>query len=197
MRHVHKLLKKPSTAFASPTAQSKSDFETKTAAINITPTPDERYDIRKIKEDAQWLSKATKINEVAALRIVVVEFQSRADAHLNGPLSTQDVANIQQAAGARGFARPRVCSQLSTRRVSRMREVLWADFEKDLTRRRRLLTVYLSERRHFMSSLDNLMSFLFYSKIPSTASQVEPLRKNLGLALFRLAGYSQVEGRRI
>ena len=37
------------------------------------------------------MSKAAKINEVAALRVVILEFQSRARSHLTGPLSKMTI----------------------------------------------------------------------------------------------------------
>ena len=61
--------------FATSSAKSKSAFQTKTAAINVTPAPDGDYNIEQIKADTQWLSENSKIDEISALRIVVLDWQ--------------------------------------------------------------------------------------------------------------------------
>ena len=172
---VHSLIKNPTEAFAPPTSQSKLDFETKTAAINVVPTPNDQYDIKEIKEDALWLTKAAKISEVAALRVVVLEFQSRARSHLTGPLSTQDVTNIQEAAGVSDAQASSILALLNVSAVADA-EATWAEFEKESSRHQRLLATYLSERRSFLSAADSLVTFQHYS--PATISQeAETLRR--------------------
>ena len=183
--YVHQLLKKPSLAFAPPTAQSKSTFTARTAAISYTPPPDSRFDAGEIKNDAQWLSNAVKLDENAALRVALVEFQSRAISHLSGPLSTQDVTNIQQAAGLDNTQISSLFEVIDTTSVADA-EALRVDFDDVASRRRRVLATYLSERRNFLASLDDLMTFLFYSHIPTTAPELESLRKSLATALFGL-----------
>ena len=79
-----KLLEKPLDPFSHPSPQTKSQFEALTAPINITPSHHGQFNIDQIKGDALWLSEQTKINEPAALRIVVLEWQSRQDAQLLG-----------------------------------------------------------------------------------------------------------------
>ena len=76
---VQKLLARPFHPFSFTQSNTKAAFETKTAAINVAPTSNCEYDINKIKEDALWLSKEAQIDEVSALRIIVLEYQSRAD----------------------------------------------------------------------------------------------------------------------
>ena len=63
-------------------SQSKASFETKTSAINLTPSTKSRYDIKQIKEDTLWLSKEAKIDEISSLRIAILEYQRRGIAHL-------------------------------------------------------------------------------------------------------------------
>ena len=64
--------------FPSASTKSKSAFQTKTAAINATPISNGDYDIEQIKADAQWLSENSKIDEIGALRIVVLDWQQSA-----------------------------------------------------------------------------------------------------------------------
>jgi nuclear pore complex protein Nup188 len=169
--YVHQLVKTPSKVFEPPTPQSKAEFETKTAAINVTPTPNERYDIKIIKEDALWLSKNAGINEVAALRVVVIEFQTRPESLLTGNLTTQDMVNIQEAIG---FSDNHASSLLSIYKTATTAdpEAIWDEFETQKSRRQRLLTSYLSERRFFMSAADSLVTLLLH-----TRSGLEPLRQ--------------------
>lgn len=62
---------------AKPDYQSKAQFDTLTSAVNITPSPNGQYDMKTLKDDASWLSQTTKIDEVLALRITILEWQSR------------------------------------------------------------------------------------------------------------------------
>ncbi|KAH7041252.1 nucleoporin subcomplex protein binding to Pom34-domain-containing protein [Microdochium trichocladiopsis] len=160
--YILSLFTKPGSAFDS-TSQN-AVFVKKTAAIQVPPTPNSRYDIDTIKEDALWLSKNAKINEVAALRIVVVEFQQRPRSQLTGPLSTQDVANLQEALGAQpsnvlpGFA---VSSTLGATEIQSI-------FEKPDNRRLRIYDTYLSERRYYAAVNDYLLTLMLQQRLPTS-----------------------------
>lgn len=52
-----------------------------------------------MKEDALWLSGKAQIDETSALRVVVVECQSRAAARLSAPFSEDELINIRETAG--------------------------------------------------------------------------------------------------
>ncbi|KAF3769949.1 hypothetical protein M406DRAFT_33242 [Cryphonectria parasitica EP155] len=157
--HVHTFLQDPSKAFSKADATSKSDFETRTAAINVTPTQNDKYDIKVLKEDTLWLSQTADINEVAALRIVVIEFQTRAQSHLSGPLSTQDVINLQQAVGADGTQANSLLASVNAAESVDV-ETIWSNFNMETGRRRRLLETYMSERRYFMMFVDALLNLM-------------------------------------
>lgn len=159
--YVRSLLKDPSTAFAPPSDASKSTFDTRTAAIHVTPTPNEKFDINIIKEDAHWLSKNAKVNLVTALRAVVVEFQSRPASHLTGPLSTQDAVNLQEAAGITNI-QSSTLAPLSG--VALDAETIWTEFEKPETRRQRLFQTYLAERRYFLMTASLVHETLLYGQ---------------------------------
>lgn len=149
------LLAHPFKAFSTPNQQTKSAFETKTSAINVTPSSNTRYDIKEVKEDALWLSKEAEIDEVAALRIVVGECQDRPSAQLLGRLSNEELTSIQEATGT---------SQASTVLLSRDTdsETLQDDFESQESRRLRILRTYLSERRNLLQSLNIVCQKSFY-----------------------------------
>jgi nuclear pore complex protein Nup188 len=82
------ILKKPFAPFE---PQQSSQFATITAAINVAPDENGPYDIKQIKGDALWLAEAVHIDKVAALRIVVLEWQKRpAVQMLSRPLYDED-----------------------------------------------------------------------------------------------------------
>ncbi|KAL8698107.1 MAG: hypothetical protein Q9224_002002 [Gallowayella concinna] len=71
------LLKSSLLPSSPPTSQSKSMFETKTSAINVAASPQSRYDVKQIQDDTLWLSAKAAVDEVTALRIVILEWQTR------------------------------------------------------------------------------------------------------------------------
>ncbi|KAL2271878.1 hypothetical protein VTJ83DRAFT_1249 [Remersonia thermophila] len=176
--YVHQLLRDPTKVFEPPTSQSKLDFETKTGAINVVPSPSDPYDLDTIKKDALWLSKALNVSEVAALRVVLIEFQSRAHSHLTGPMSTQDVANIQEAAGV-GDAQASAVLALVSVASAVDAESIWAEFETEACRRQRLLATYLSERRSFVAVADALLAFLLHSRLSGSPVGLKQLRADI------------------
>jgi nuclear pore complex protein Nup188 len=142
---VGELLGNPFNAFPKPSQQSKSAFETKTSAINVTPSSTGRFDIKEVKEDALWLTKEAHIDEISALRVTVIECQDRTFAQLLGPFSTEELAGIQDVTG----------SGLSSVPVALLSqgadaETLQKDFDSQDSRRFRLLHTYLSERHFFI-----------------------------------------------
>lgn len=134
--------------FSPPTPQTKSSFETKTSAINVTPTSHSRFDIKQIKEDTTWLSKETQIDEVSALRIAVLEWQRRPAAQLLQ--GTGDTQTAYQPGGG-GYAK--LGASLFDPGSSILDKSTPADAETSPSfgdagsRHRRLLETYLSERR--------------------------------------------------
>lgn len=81
-------LTKPFDPFSSAFADRKSQFDKRTSAINVTPNGGTgSYDIKVVKDDSLWLAKEAKIDEVSALRLVVLEHQARSKEQL---LSTSD-----------------------------------------------------------------------------------------------------------
>lgn len=75
-------------------------YETLTAAINIAPATDKHYDITQIKSDAEWLSKDLHINEIQALRVVLLEWQNRPHLHLQAGYSDAEIASLRDIYGA-------------------------------------------------------------------------------------------------
>ncbi|KAI8943227.1 hypothetical protein NX059_001249 [Plenodomus lindquistii] len=93
------MLSRPWNPFADPSTQEKSRFDSKTAPINVTPSPNGHYDIEEIKRDSLWLSQLAQISEYAALQIVVQEWQGRSSTQLLSGLTQEEALSVQDAAG--------------------------------------------------------------------------------------------------
>ena len=119
----------------------------------MTPAPQGRYDIKQIQGDALWLSKEINIDEVAALRIVVLEWQSRPGLKLllgdpdedattaineSGLFSTQFLASASQ-------------SSLLDSSFRHGRDVS-EKLEQPYIRRQRLVELYLSELQYILKT---------------------------------------------
>ncbi|GIZ40145.1 hypothetical protein CKM354_000349700 [Cercospora kikuchii] len=138
------LLSNPIKPYAAPSARSGSDFDTKTAPINVAQSQHADYKLDEIKADAKWLSKELQIEEMAALRLAMIEWQERAadqllntafngPSGLNGPSSTALVkSTIDLSTSTSGSSRPALT------------------FTDQDVRRQRLLDVYLSETNHLL-----------------------------------------------
>jgi nuclear pore complex protein Nup188 len=149
---VLELLLNPLKAFPQPSPQSKSAFETKTSAINVTPSSSARYDIKEIKEDALWLSKEAAIDELSALRVVIIEWQTRTSTQLLDTFSNEELAGIQDAAGQSQSSLP--VALLSQGVDSKTLEDSYISSE---SRRLRILYTYLSESRHLLKCVAILL----------------------------------------
>ena len=138
---------RPFNAFSTPTPQTKAAFETLTAAIHLTPKNSDKYDGEQLKQDVLWLSQAANIDEISALRIVVIELQSRAEAQLSSGLSEEESANLQEVVGTPADALSASLPPLST----------VGTFDSTSGRRARLARLYLSERRHLLKVTEILV----------------------------------------
>ena len=174
--YVQSFLENPAGVFTKSVNTAQSDFDTKTAPINVTTGTNDEFDINIIKEDTQWLGKNANINLVAALRIVMVDFQSRASRHLCGPLSTQDATNLQEAAGLKNGQGSSFLADLGAGAAPDAEEI-WTDFEKPETRKRRIFETYLSERRNCLMAIDYCISIRAYGYLPIYASTTTDLAK--------------------
>jgi nuclear pore complex protein Nup188 len=146
---VLQLLGRPHNPYSyTPNTPTKSTFETKTAAINVTPTTKKDYEITEIKEDSLWLSKEAEIDEISALRLVVLEYQTRSAAQLQSDFSDEERIFLQEAAGngsvelSSTLPRTKLAGPDSDERA--------VDFDSKDIRRVRALRLYLSERRYLL-----------------------------------------------
>lgn len=113
----------------------------------MTPKNSDKYDGEQLKQDVLWLSKDANIDEISALRIVVIEFQSRAEAQLLSGLSEEESTSLQDLVGTPADALAASLPPLST----------VGAFDSTVSRRVRLARLYLSERRHLLKVTEILV----------------------------------------
>jgi nuclear pore complex protein Nup188 len=136
------ILSRPWKPFPDPSPEEKSKFESKTAPIKVTPTPNGHYSIDEIKEDSLWLSKQAQISEYAALQLVAQEWQSRPTIQLLSGLTEEEAISVQDAAGLANLGASTYApnsSILSTPLAAKVTQ-----FDTQDQRRLRILDIYHS-----------------------------------------------------
>ena len=184
------LLSKPFSPFSTPTLKTKASFQTRTSAINISPSSHGRYDIKQIKADTLWLSEKTAIDEVAALRITVLEWQTRPANRLLIGDACDDFQDHLSTAGINGLKSS----------VFRPGPSLWTGqspqkgddvslFEDVGSRHQRLLQIYLSERQYLIRTCEYLIFGALFETFPQLADNVGHQQQDKSLDMLRwLAG---------
>ncbi|KAI5370260.1 hypothetical protein Slin15195_G011380 [Septoria linicola] len=144
--------------FSAPNARTGAAFDTKTAPINVAQSNNADYDLDEIKNDAKWLSTELQIEELAALRVAIVEWQERpTDQLLNTAYN-----GSSGLSGSASTALTRSTMDLSASTSGPARPPLaYADQE---VRRQRLLSVHLSEKNHILRLGADLLSRCAVSK---------------------------------
>ncbi|KAF2432733.1 hypothetical protein EJ08DRAFT_647824 [Tothia fuscella] len=161
------LLQNPLKPFSPASAASKSQFETLTAAINITPAENAPYDIKRIKEDALWLAGEARVDEVTALRIVVLEWQK---SPANRILLDQYDNDLSNPARNGTFSASVFHASIAAKPEGLKEEnTITSSFDLTPQRRTRLLRLYLSEKLHIIK----VSELLFRSHTFKTKSQTQ------------------------
>ena len=155
--------------FSRPSAKSKTELESRTAAIHVETTPKGSFDLQEIKADAQWLSQTAKIDEISALRITVLEWQNRPATRLTTNFSNEETSSIQSAAGADNLgvsvAGPNLASILRP-----TADTTVSSFNNEANRRLRLRSLYLSERSHLLKTCRKLLVLFFHDASSKSSS---------------------------
>ncbi|KAK5045091.1 hypothetical protein LTR84_010239 [Exophiala bonariae] len=131
-----RVLSKFPPVFSTPSANSKTAFDTSTATV---PPTSSLYAIDEIKSDALWLSTQTGLEELEALRLVVLEWQHRPESKLEEGLSDAELASLRDAVGADYLER-------QTRSQSGTCQRDDADFDTQNARHGRLLMRFLRQQ---------------------------------------------------
>ena len=152
--HALHILSTPFAPFDRPTPQSKSSFETRTSAINVSPSPQERYDIKQIQEDTLWLSQETQIDEETALRISILEWQSRSISKLLLGDPAENTARLNPGLGGNSLRLSQSLELVGSSTLGNGNSTFSNDTE---ARRTRLLRLYLSERRYIIKTSEHII----------------------------------------
>ncbi|KAB8237423.1 nucleoporin [Aspergillus alliaceus] len=182
--------------FTSPSAKSKSDFESKTSAIHAETSTQATYDLKELKADALWLSSKAGIDEISALRIAVLEWQNRPATRLLSGFAEEETTSLQSATGVENFrvslAGPSF-SEIFSQNAGR--EINATDFVSEGNRRLRLRNIYLSERTHIIKTARKLFALFLHSKTDDYAPKKPEQNRSellcqLGATVFKgkLAG---------
>lgn len=101
------------------------------------------FDTKQFKDDAVWLSQQTKVDELSALRLVVLEWQDRAATRLLQDYSEEERLSLQQAlnVGALGASRGQPLQDADAT----------TDFLSEARRRERLLLLYLADKEALLA----------------------------------------------
>lgn len=175
--------------FSRPSAKAKSEFESKTAAIHVETNPKSSFDLKEIKADAQWLSEKAQIDEIAALRIVVLEWQDRPAARLKNSFSIEETTSLQNAVGADNFrvsvAGPNLASIIRKAGTDEGAP----PFDTEISRRLRLRSLYLSERCNLLKTARKLFTLSMHDlNYQSNDSSILARRRklaSLGVDIFK------------
>ena len=153
--------------FGAPSQQAKTEFENLTAAINVIPISPGSCDIQEIKDDTLWLSKEAKCDEVTALRVVILEWQSRpAMRLLESGNEGNDTVAIEKSVNGKDeeHSQDEKSSTLDRNIIQDDRP----NFDNAMQRRKRLLRLFFSEklfvlrtaellvRQYFLTTMDHM-----------------------------------------
>ena len=121
---------------------SRSAFDSRTAAINITPGSSSSYNITEIRNDALWLSEKTGVSEVETLRSVILEWQSKSTSDMLQGFSEAELASLRQAFGG---------EELDSNFLNAIDQLPLRVFRDDReSNRRNRVFLKLAEERRFM-----------------------------------------------
>lgn len=173
-------------SFPEPSPQSKSEFSSKTAAIHVETNAKKSFDLKDIKADAQWLSDKARIDEITALRIVVLEWQNRPATRLTTTFSSEEATSLQSAAGSDSLRVSVAGPNLASILKQTAGDAGSSTFDTEESRRLRLRALYLSERSHLLKTLRKLLALSY--RHAATESAPNSSRENelvkLGIKIF-------------
>ena len=176
------LLSRPFSPYSAPTSKTKASFETKTSAINVSPSSNGRYDIKQIKDDALWLSEKTVIDEVAALRITVLEWQTRPANRLlmsDAYDGYQDYLNTIEINGFKSSVFKSDPFLVAGRSPPKGEDVNF--FEDVKGRHQRLLQIYLSERQYLIRTCEFIVFVALFDTFPQLSDDTGNKARSLDM----------------
>jgi len=136
-----KLLSRPFSTPEQSSPQSKADFEQRTA--NTPAASNGQYDVSQLKEDVKWLALEVKIDEVAALRLCILEWQSRPATRISQGYTAEETISLQNATNTTELGAS-VAAKRSNAETAGSNSI----FDTQVKRRTRLSALFISEREH-------------------------------------------------
>jgi nuclear pore complex protein Nup188 len=185
-----RLLSESLKPFPPPSPKSKSEFESKTAAIHVETNGKGSFDLKELKADALWLSQTAGIDEVAALRIAILEWQQRPAKRLTTGFSAEEATSLQSAAGIENFRGSLTGPNLASILNQTARSEDSQSFDNEKSRRLRLRELYLSEATHVVKTLRKLLALSQHDGLSADSATSDSFDrklalKKLGTTLFR------------
>jgi nuclear pore complex protein Nup188 len=122
----------------------------------------------EIKQDTLWLGKQAQIDEVSALRIVVLEWQNRPNSQLLGRFSEEEITSLQEVSGIDSLSLS--VGDVQAIELPQYSGVQRADASTDSSqgsRRFRLFHLCLTEKLHILKVSQRLFSAALRRRMPS------------------------------
>ncbi|KAL2359689.1 hypothetical protein RJZ56_007453 [Blastomyces dermatitidis] len=164
-----RILSNPLNPFTPPNEKSKSDFQSKTAAIHVPTGIKGPWNLDEIKSDATWLSKRTQINEISALRIVVYERQNRPGDQLLSEFSEEETTSLQGAIGLGNLSQSTKGAQATEILKYKGETNLQPNgFSEEELRHLKLFQLYLSEKQHILKTSLRLLCVALRKRAPGS-----------------------------
>jgi nuclear pore complex protein Nup188 len=150
----------------------------------VTPDEDGPYNIKQIKDDALWLAGQTKEDEVAALRIVVLEWQKRSTMRLlSRPLNAETLTGTEM--GGMNFEDSIFAPKSLLAGGAQNMDESSTALESTQQRRFRLLSLYLSERLHILKTSELRVRLYAYAEHADVDGRYEAYKGDkVGKLLF-------------
>lgn len=174
-----RILSDPYNPFPTPSAQTKSEFESKAAAINVTNESNSTFNLEEIKTNATWLSGKAKIDEVSALRIVLLEWQNRSRDQLLNKYSREEINSLRDAVGFDSIINPVDRAEpagILAHTAAQNAGSVKADSQE--ARKSRLFRLFLSEKLHILKLARFLQAVSVGEKWPLCDDSGTPVAAN-------------------
>lgn len=190
---VRSQIHRASPSFEPANPASQKQLEAVTAAIHVPPSSDQHYDISQIRNDASFLSTELKLDQVQALRVVLLEWQNRPLLHLRAGYSEAEVASLRDV----------YASQVAFDADFEATNFILRDedeFKTDSARRRRQIFIHFQEciglSKTWLALQDtNLAQHLSLATTPESASPfpniVSGIDRCMELLVKQLEEYGQ------
>ncbi|EFW13830.1 hypothetical protein D8B26_005985 [Coccidioides posadasii str. Silveira] len=163
-----RILSNPFDPYPKPSDTTKSAFQSKTAAINVTPALRARCNFNDIEGDALWLSKKTLIDEVSALRLAVQEWQSRPELDLLNQFSEEEVASLQSVVSVGQLSHQAGGTQALEFLKGPIRKGQATESLSEDERRLKLFRLYLVEKQNIIKVALYVLSVSLHGRLPGT-----------------------------